>query len=256
MHEPGLTHYELVAVSHLTLVPLDTGALTVQAWVGDELYGERHLPPGQVPCRDGKIIYNNSSWHAGGAAPFLPIVYRSSIEHGISLGTDGSLMMENNEFSAGAALVIPIGIKARYWYRFAPVGPEVPGNSEESLPRGVRPAPGTSFPLEPPETAIPWSGYDLARNCLDRAISSNGEVDPRAPTLLAGRYTQDFFIQYGEAGELLPTGTVVGNNWLPGTHGLRIQKLHWQVPAIADNYVICLLDKGYRWAEDDSAGQP
>ena len=44
----------------------------------------------------------------------------------------------------------------------------------------------------------------------------------------------------------MPSGKVDGNNWWPSTHELRIEKLNWQLPAIADNYVLCLLDKGYR----------
>jgi len=251
IHEQLLVNYELNAVSTLTFEVLENGTQTVRAWVGGELYRERQLDADQLVCEAGRLVYRDVSWHMQGIAPFLPVVYRTSIDHSLIPAMDGSLLMENRELSAGTALVVPVGLKARYWFRFRPAGSVVPDEDLSSLPGGLREPTGPARHLEPPTDARPWTGYNDAQQCIEHAVGTRGEPDPRAAQLLAGRDTQDFFVQSGRDNALVPMGSVVGNNFWPGTHQMRIRKLHWQVPAIADNYVICLLDKGYQWMAQD-----
>jgi len=252
INEPLMVNYELNAISTLTFEALDNGTHLVRAWVGSELYRERQLDADQLTCEAGRLVYRDVSWHMDGIAPFLPVVYRTSVDRSLTLATDESLLMENRELSAGTALVIPVGLKARFWFRFLPADAVARSQGDGSQPGGLREIAGPSRLLEPPVDALPWSGYDDAQQCLDHAIATQGKPDPRAALLLEGRDTQDFFVQSARNNPLVPMGTVVGNNWRPGTHQLRIRKLHWQVPAVADNYVICLLDKGYHWAAGDS----
>jgi hypothetical protein len=242
--------YELRAVSHLTLDHRDGNDLVIKAWVGDELLMERLLTASQLPCREGHVIYHRTEWYFGGIAPFFPVIAHSSIDHLISLASDGSLVMQNHEFSKGAATVVPLAVKTEYWYRFPPTPPNSPSLiNKDTRPRGVRTETTPAYRLLPPEDAPEWSGYKEAGACLDQAYMSEDIPDAHALALLRGRSTQAFIVQNGRDGALSQNGTVVGNNWIPATHSLQVEKQHWQSPAVADRYVICLLKKGYRWEE-------
>jgi hypothetical protein len=46
-----------------------------------------------------------------------------------------------------------------------------------------------------------------------------------------------------------PVRRYEGGSYIPATHGLQIEKPHWQPSSAADRYVICLLRKGYRWED-------
>ncbi len=242
--DPLMINYELGAISHFTIEYQDNSSWRISAWVEDELYNERFLSADDLPCREGRIVLNDRSWHLDGVPPFLPVVYFSSINRHLFLTSDGSLVVENHEVSTGTMLILPVGIKALYWYRFTPTTTITSNFQIGYKPRGVRVDSVPAQHLEPPQNAVPWSGYDDAQNCIKQAAKTN-EIDQRAASLLAGQSMQSFLIQLGPDGELVPTGVVMGNNWLPGTHGLRIEKLNWQPPYIETNYILCLLDKGY-----------
>lgn len=103
------------------------------------------------------------------------------------------------------------------------------------------------YRLLPPEGAPAWSGYSQAEACLEQASTSEDTPDGQALASLGGRSTQAFIMQDGKGGALLPNGSVIGNDWIPATHGLRVEKQHWELLSVADRYVICLIHTGYRW---------
>lgn len=113
-------------VSHVTFDHQEDNNLVVKAWVGDKFLTERLLTAAQLPCREGRIVYQDTSWDVGGIAPLFPAAAHSSVDRVISLAADGSLVVENKEFSVGAFVVIPLAVKARYWYRFSPTPPNLP----------------------------------------------------------------------------------------------------------------------------------
>lgn len=248
LNEPLHNNYDLLAVSHMTLENQGDSDLIVKAWVGDMLLKERLLAASQLPCRDGSAVYPDKSWGLDGVAPFFPVLYHSSVDRLLSVASDGSLVMENQEFSKGVAVVIPLAVKAQYWYRFPGTSPDSPGLlNDANRPRMAHTNTRHTYRLLAPEDAPEWSGYKDAGTCLDQASASTETPDAQAVALLGGRSTQAFIVQDGRDGALLQQGTVVGNNWLPHTHGLRVEKQHWRSPLVADRYVICLLKKGYRW---------
>lgn len=247
-NEPLVKGYELLAVSHVTLEHQGNNDLVVRAWVGAEQLMERQLPASQLPCREGRIVFHDGSWGLDGVAPFLPVVYHSSVDRLLSLASDGSLVIENQEFTKGAIIVIPVAAKAQYWYRFLRVSPDSPGQlNDVNRPRGVHTGTSPDYRLLPPEGAPAWSGYSQAGTCLDQASKSEDTPDAQVLASLGGRSTQAFIVQDGRGGALLQNGNVIGNDWIPATHGLRVEKQHWEPPSIADRYVICLLQNGYRW---------
>jgi len=250
-NEPLSRNFELSAVSHLTLEHQGNNDLVVRAWVGDEQLMERQLPASQLPCREGRIVFHDGSWGLDGVAPFLPVAYHSSVDRLLFLASDGSLVMENHEFTKGAVIVIPVAAKAQYWFRFLRVSPDSPGQSTDvNRPRGVRTTTTPEYRLLPPEGAPAWSGYSQAGACLDQASRSEDTPDAQALAPLRGRSTQAFIVQDGRGGALLQQGSVIGDDWIPATHGLRVEKQHWEPPSVTDRYVICLLQKGYRWEHD------
>jgi len=249
-YEPLKNNYELLAVSHMTLEYQDDNDLVVKAWVGDKLLMERLLAASQLPCREGGIVYLGNSWGLSGIAPFFPVLYHNSIDRLLSLASDGSLVIENHEFSKGVAIVIPLAVKAKYWFRFPRTSSDSPGLLNDiNRPRMAHTGTTPVYRLLPPEDAPEWSGYKEAGACLDLASESEETPDPQAVALLGGRSTQAFILQDGWDGALLQNGSVIGNNWIPTTHGLRVEKQHWKSPSVADRYVICLLKKGYRWED-------
>ena len=250
LNEPLLKNYELLAISQVTLEHQTNNDLAVRAWVGDEQLMERQLPASQLPCREGRIVFQDTSWGLGGVAPFLPVVIHSSVDHLLSLASDGSLVMENHEFTKGAVIVIPVATKAQYWYRFLRVSPNSPGQGNDvNRPRGVREGTISDYRLLPPEDAPAWSGYSQAGACLDKASRSKDTPDAQALASLGGRSTQGFILQDGRGSALLQHGSVIGNDWIPVTHRLRVEKQHWSSPSVADRYVICMLQIGYRWEQ-------
>jgi len=250
LNEPLMNNYVLLAVSHVTFEYLGDNDLVVKDWVGDELLMERLLAASQLPCRKGRSVYHDTSWGLDGIAPFFPVLYHSSIDRMLSLASDGSLVIENREFTKGAAIVIPLVVKAQYWYRFPRASPDsLALRNDVNRPRGVHTGATTGYRLLPPEGVPEWSGYKEAGACLDLASESEDIPDPQALALLGGRSTQAFIVQDGRDGALSQNGSVIGNNWVPATHGLRVEKQHWQPPSVADRYVICLLKKGYRWED-------
>ena len=251
-NEPLQKNYELSAVSHVTLEHQSNNDLVVRAWVGDEQLMERQLPASQLPCREGRIVFHDPSWGLDGVAPFLPVAYHSSVDRLLFLASDGSLVMQNNEFTAGAVIVIPVAAKAEYWFRFLRVSPGSPGQRDDvDRPRGVRTGTAPEYRLLPPEGAPAWSGYSQAEACLEQASKSEDAPDAQALASLGGRSAQAFIVQDGRGGALLPNGNVMGNDWIPATHELRVEKQHWEPLSTADRYVICLLRKGYRWENQE-----
>lgn len=251
-NEPLIKNYELLAVSHVTLDHQRNNDLVVRAWVGDEPLMERQLPAAQLPCREGRIVFQDGSWGMDGVAPFLPVVYHSSVDRLLFLASDGSLVMENHEFTKGAVILIPVAAKTQYWYRFLRVSPDSPGQPNDvNRPQGVRAGSAPVHRLLPPEDAPAWSGYAQAGACLDQASRSQNAPDAQALASLGGRSTQSFILQDGRGGALLQHGTVIGSDWVPATHELRVEKQHWDSPSVADRYVICLFQKGYRWEQHE-----
>lgn len=244
--EPLLLNYERLAVTRLSITLAQDSAVDVRAWVGDDLLLERRLDPAEVECRGQQLALHDSSWQVAGVAPFLPVLGRSSVERLMGRTSDGSLVIENHEFSAGAVVVVPMAVKARYWFRFAPsvASPATVGAPE--LPRGVRREPPPVQVLVPPTGSPDWSGYGQATECLARAAEGWTGTDDRHLALLEGRSTQSFILQNLQ-GSLAPHGIVRGNDWLPASHDLRVEKQHRESPQLADRYVLCLLGKGYRW---------
>lgn len=254
LNEPLHNNYDLLAVTHVTLENQGDNDLIVKAWVGDMLLKERLLAASQSPCRDGSVVFPDKSWGLDVVAPFFPVLYHSSVDRLLSVASDGSLVMENQEFSKGVAVVIPLAVKAQYWYRFPRAAPDSPGLlNDANRPRMARTGTTPAYRLLSPKDAPEWSGYKDAGTCLEVAAASAETPDAQAVALLGGRSTQAFIVQDGRDGALLQQGTVVGNNWIPKTHGLRVEKQHWRSPLVADRYVICLLKKGYRW-EDPGKG--
>jgi hypothetical protein len=248
--EPLKKYHELQAVSHVTLDDQGDDGLVVKAWVGDELLIERILTSVQLPCRDGRRVYHDTSWDVGGAPPILLLVAHTSSDHLISLAADGSLVMENMEFSMGAVWFIPVAAKAKTWYRFPRTSPDTPGlHTDSNNPHGVRSGTAPAYSLLPPEGRAKSHGYSDDTACLDLERGMDVTPDSRALAMLGGRSTQAFIIQYGRDGPLYPEGRHDGKTWVPATHELRIEKLNWQPPSVADRYVICLLRKGYRWED-------
>jgi len=249
--EPRLYHYERLAVTRLTLAVGVQSALAIQAWVGDDLLFERQIARDEFDCVDGQLVLHNSDWQFGGVPPFLPVLARSSVERRLFRSADGALIMENHEFSAGALAVVPIAFKASYWFRFERSPEILPDSAVVMLPGGVRQQPVSIQVLLPPVDAPDWSGYDQAVACLATARSAGRQSAPVASDLLQGRSTQAFLLQAGD-GTLVPHGIVNGNDWHPATHDLRIEKQHRENPATSDRYVICLLNRGYRWDDEQS----
>lgn len=248
--EPLMKYHELQAVSHVTFVDRGDDGAVVKAWVGDELLIERNLTSLQLPCREGRRVYHDASWDVGGAPPVLLVVARTSSDRLISLAADGSLVMENIEFSMGAVWFIPVAAKARTWYRFPRTSPDTPSlHSDRNSPHGVRSGTAPAYSLLPPEGRPKSPGYSDGTACLDQERGKDVMPDPQALPMLGGRSTQSFIIQYGRDGSLNPEGRHDGRTWVPATHSLRIEKLHWQPPSVADRYVICLLSKGYQWED-------
>lgn len=249
---PLQKNYELSAVSHVSLEHQRNGDIVVQAWVGDEQLMERQLPASQLSCSEGRIVFHDQSWGLDGAAPFLPVVYHSSVDRLLFLASDGSLVMENHEFTKGAVIVIPIAAKAEYWFRFLRVSPDSLGQRNDAdRPRGVRTGAMPQYRLLPPEGAPAWSGYSRAEACLEQASKSEDVPNAQALASLGGRSTQAFIVQDGRGGALLPNGSVIGNDWIPATHELRVEKQNWEPLSVADRYVICLLQMGYRWENQE-----
>ena len=59
-------YLDLLAVSHVTLEYQGDNDLVIKAWVGDEFLMERLLNATQLPCREGRIVYHDTSWHLDG----------------------------------------------------------------------------------------------------------------------------------------------------------------------------------------------
>jgi len=251
-NEPLQKNYELSAVSHVTLEHQRNNNLVVRAWVGDVQLMERQLPASQLPCREGRLVFHDQSWGLDGVAPLIPVAYYSSVDRLLFLASDGSLVIQNNELTTGAVIVIPVAAKAEYWFRFLAVSADSPGQSKDvHRPRGVRTSTSPDYRLLPPEGAPAWSGYSQAKACLEQASTSEDAPDAQAVASLGGRSTQAFILQDGRDGALLPHGSVIGNDWIPATHELRVEKQHWKPLSVADRYVICLLQKGYRWESQE-----
>lgn len=246
--DPLMNNYELLAVSHVTIDRRGDDSHAIKAWVGNELLMERVLAVSELKCLDGRYIYHDTSLGIDGVAPFLPVFHHSSIDRLFSVATDGSLIIENHEFTMGVGIVIPLAVNAKYWYKFPRTSPVSPGfDNNDNIPRGVRTGTAPVIRLLPPEGAPKWSGYKDAGACLDLAAESEEKPDPQAMMMLEGRTTQAFIVQDGMNGKLLQHGSVVGSNWIPTTHRLRIEKQYWESPSITDRYVVCLLNKGYQW---------
>lgn len=245
----SLRFYEQLAVSHLSFDHLEDGGFVVSAWVGEELLMKRSLSPAQLPCEEGNLTYRDEEWYLGGVAPFLPVAGRSSIARSLSRASDGSMVVENREISVGAAVVVPLAVKRRYWYRFLQTAADPSHRYDnEDRPRGVRATAKPAYRLLPPEDAEKWSGYGIASGCLSRVTKSGKPAEGKALSALGGRSTQSFLLGNRD-GSIWVSGTVVGSNWIPVTHDLRIEKQHWHPPWVSDHYVLCLLEKGYVWEE-------
>ena len=247
--EPLMLNYERLAVTRLSIAFPDESSLDIQGWVEDELLYEQRLTREEFECRERHLVLRDSKWGIDGIAPFLPILYRSSVERLLSRAEDGSLIIENHEFSGGALTVVPIALKARYWFKFDSSPATRTPAEIEKLPGGTR----LQFPrlqvLRPPDGAPDWSGYRQATDCLARVGQSGDKPMLADSSLLGGRRTQAFLLQ-GSDGQLLPSGIVREHDWLPATHDLRIEKQHREALEIADRYVECLLGRGYRWDTD------
>jgi len=240
-----LDYAEELAISHVIIEDRGDNGLLVKAWVGDELLMESLLTAPQLSCVDGHRIYHATYWDLR-----YPIMARSSRDSTISLAVNGSLVIQIQESGAGVILFVPIAGKSQDWYRFNQTSPDTTGpHNDSNSPKGVRSGTAFSYRLLPPEGKPESSGYSDETKCLNQERGKDVTPDPQALAMLGGRSTQTFIIQYGRDGPLYPEGTYDGEKWIPATHGLRIEKLHWQPPSVADRYVICLLRKGYRWED-------
>jgi hypothetical protein len=248
INEPLELNYERLAVTRLSITVPDHTRLAIKAWVEDELLFERQLTGEQFECRQQYLVLHASNWGLNSIF-ILPIVYRTSVEHLLSRAQDGALIIENHELSGGAVAVVPIGLKAQYWYRFESSPATRSPADIAKLPRGVRQHPLRVQVLRPPADAPDWSGYDQAKKCLTRASQTRDDPMFSDRSSLGGRSTQAFLLQTRED-VLVPHGIVQGNNWHPATHDLRIEKQHREAPELADRYVLCLLRKGYRWDDE------
>ncbi len=247
-NEPMINNNERKAVTHVSFGYADDNSLAIKAWVSDQILMERQLTASQLSCNAGQNVYHESSWGLDGVAPVLPVLYNSSIDRLLLLASDGSLLIENHESTKGIAIVIPFLVKGKYWFKFSRISPLSSDLlNEDNRPRGVRTGVMPAYRLLPPEGASKWLGYNDAGACLEQSAQSQSSPDPKALALLGGRSTQAFILQNGKDGALLQNGSMIGNTWMPSTHGLRVEKQHWKPPSVADRYVLCLLAKGYRW---------
>jgi hypothetical protein len=245
-----LNSAEELAISHVTIEDRGDNGLLVKAWVGDELFMESLLTAQQLSCVEGRRIYHDTYWGLDGLWPGLPLVTRNSADSTISLAVNGSLVIQKQVSGAGVFIVIPIAGKSQNWYRFNQTSPGATGlHNDSKSPKGVRSGTAPAYRLLLPEGKPKSRGYSDETKCLNLERGKDVTPDPQALAMLGGRSTQTFIIQYGRDGPLYPEGTYDGEKWIPATHGLRIEKLHWQPPSVADRYVICLLRKGYRWED-------
>lgn len=245
LSEPGMLNYERFAVTSVSIAFRDETTLDIEAWVRDELLFERQLAGEEFECLQGQLALHTSSWGLN-SVMFLPVVYRTSVEHLLSRAEDGALIVENHELSGGAVAVVPIGAKARYWFRFEPSPAARAPADVARLPRGVRAQSTPAQVLRPPDDAPDWSGHGRAKECLKQASDDSETPVLADASLLKGRSTQAFVLQNID-GVLVPNGIVRGRDWLPATHELRVEKQHREPPELTDRYVLCLLAKGYRW---------
>ena len=247
-NEPLINNYERKAVTHITFAYRGDNDLVVKAWVNNQLLMERLLTASELSCREGRNVYHETAWALDGVPPFLPVFHHTDTDRLLSLASDGSLVMENHDVSKGVAIVIPFLVKANYWFRFPRTSHDSSGQiNDGNRPQGVRTGTTPAYRLLPPEGSSKWSGYKDASDCLEQAAKSEETPDPQALALLGGRSTQAFILQDGKDGALSQHGSIIGNNWIPTTHELRVEKQHWQSQSVTDRYVICLIAKGYRW---------
>jgi hypothetical protein len=243
-----INNYERKAVTHITFDYRGDNDLVVKAWVNNQLLMERLLTASQISCHEGRNVYHDTSRGLDGVPPFLPVFHHTDTDRLLSLASDGSLVMENHEVSIGVAIVIPFLVKAKYWFRFPRASHGSSGQKNDgNRPQGVRTGTAPAYRLLPPEGSSRWSGYEDAGACLDQAAESSETPDPHALALLGGRSTQAFILQDGKDGVLSQNGSMIGDNWIPTTHELRVEKQHWRSPSVTDRYVLCLIAKGYRW---------
>jgi hypothetical protein len=265
--EPMSKYYELLAVSHMTFDDQGDDGIVVKAWVGDELLRERQLSASQLTCREGHLVYHDTSWDGTGdilddISAVMFFFGRTSSDHLISPALDGSLVIENKELSMGAVgaifltvpvpLAVPVAGKSQFWYIFPRTSPDSPSLQPGSnSPQVVRTGTAPAYSLLPPEGSPRSSGYDDAEKCLKQVSGTNEPLDPQALAMLGGRSTQAFIIQAGKGGGLIPQVRWQDRRigYVPATHMLRIEKLYWQPPSLTDHYVICLLSKGYHWED-------
>jgi hypothetical protein len=251
--EQLLLNYERLAVTKLSITITDESSLVIQGWVEDELLFEGRLTSDEFECREQALVLRTSNWGID-TTLFVPIVHRTSAEYLLSRAEDGALIIETHEISSGVLAVVPIALKAQQWLRFEPSPASRAPADRAKLPRGVRQSSTPIQVLRPPDGTPNWSGYERAILCLAKVRKDKGAPLPTDSSLLGGRSTQAFLLQ-GIDGGLAPQGVVRGNDWFPATHDLRVEKQHREAPELADRYVLCLLEKGYRW-EDSGNGDP
>ncbi|MDX1407606.1 MAG: hypothetical protein R3330_05715 [Saprospiraceae bacterium] len=256
---PGYT--VLKAVSHVTIDDQGDDGLVVKAWVGDELLVERLLIASQLPCIEGGRVYHAPSWSFVSSGSFpIPIfgAGHTSTDYLISLAANGSLVIQIKEIDIGIIMVIPVAGMGQGWYTFHRTSPETPGlHTNSNSPQGVRHGMTPAYSLLPPdgktESSIRWD----AKTCLNMESWLGVTPDQQAKALLGGRSTQAFVMQYCKDNCELQPQFRDWRRYVPATHTLRIEKMHWQPPTVADRYVICLLRKGYRWEDrgESAVGQ-
>lgn len=241
--EPLRHHAERRAVSHLTFDAAPGGDIDVRAWVGDAVLFERTLTSQEVGCKEERSVFSSKGWVLDG---LVAAAARVSSRYSIALASDGSLVMEQREVGAGVIfLVVPMASKATTWLRFTPYDE---ATRPMNAPYGVRSAGVPSRRLLPPAEAPSGTAYGEAEDCIRvaKARSANPAGESSLERL-GGRATADFLIG-DRHGELVASGDSHDTfGWVPASHGLRVEKLHWEPPAVTDYYALCLLEKGFRW---------
>ncbi|HSH12228.1 MAG TPA: hypothetical protein VLA15_00710 [Desulfurivibrionaceae bacterium] len=233
---------ETGAVTHVSFDP-GAGAVLATAWVGPEPLYQRSLSASELGCEGGALIVRDAGWVAEGQ---IGAAARVRSVYALRLTDNGELVMSQHDSWAGLIVVVPIAGKATTWLRFRPVDPDRP--PDPRWPRGVREKPAIVEGLRPPQRAPKWSAYEQAKLCLARArANSDMPLDPGQLGSLDGHATQTFVLGRND-GAPWPAGkTDRDKGWMPAQHSYRVAKLNWELPAVADHYVLCLLEEGYRW---------
>lgn len=249
LSDPPALSWERNAVTHLTFTSgLDSG-VTVKAWVGSELLEVRQLSASQMPCREGRLVYHDTSWELTGVAPYIPVVAHNSIDYLIAVAQDESLVIERKMLSVGTVLFVPVGVNEKTWFRYPQSSPDSPNRlNDDTNPRGVRAGATTVHRLLPPE-GVDGHGYNIAQACVAQAVAADQPPGQPALDLLEGHATQAFLVQRAPQAAIAAHGHVIGKSWIPTSHDYRVEKLHWKSPSVADHYVICLIREGYRWED-------